>query len=190
MYAHVSYKHHFCGIFITACYWPETMVNAVIHVDAEMKEASKTMRESISALLTRKEFTSSLSLIKRKNRTFLETRYWRFYRSELFNGTVYDQLEILAKSQRFDYRTAMRVFTSFICASATGNNWTDPAEVNFCSPLPSEFWSVKLHTSQLSTDEYTPLQLPVTGFKATLSYAQICRDIPKTCNYFKKALKG
>ena len=167
-------------------------MDSIIQIDADMKEASKIKRENISALLTKKEFTASVSLVKAENKTFLETRYWRFYPSEFVNKTAYDQLETLAKAQESDYGMVIRAFISFICASAAVNETAqvtnDDGVTKACFTPPDESWNVKLHTSHLSTCEYTPLQLPVRGFKVTLSYIQDCSEIPKTCDDVESAL--
>ena len=181
---------------------PTVKVDAIIHIDVDFKEVSKMTRESISGLLTKKEFTASVSLVRAENKTFLETRYWRYYPSEFVNGTAYDQLEIfakgqeiLAKAQESDYSMLRRAFVSFICVGAAGNDASEIAEVTTddgvieaCFTPPNESWNVKLHTSHLSTAEYTPLQVLVRGFKVTLSYIQDCGGILKTCENVENAL--
>ena len=167
-------------------------MDAIIHIDAELREASKLTRESIAAFLKRNEFVASVSLVRTENKTFLETRHSRFYPSELVNATAYDQLEILAKPQEFDYRTTRRAFISFINMSVVEDDPSETPEVTTddktCFTPPIKSWNVKVYNSRLSTAEYTPLPLPVRGYKLTLSYIQDCDDISKTCEEVENAL--
>ena len=167
-----------------------TKVDAIIHIDADLREASKPTRESIGAFLRRNEFVASVSLVRAENKTFLETRYGRVYPSELVNNTVYDKLEILAKPQESDYRTTRGAFISFI--NESGASPSEAAEVTtddeMCLTPPAKSWNVKVYNSRLSTDEYTPLPLLVRGFKLTLSYIQDCGEILKRCEDVENAL--
>lgn len=180
-----------------ACRMPGMNVDARIHIDANMKEVSEASRRAISALLTRKGFTTSLSLVRAENKTFLETRFLRFYAAEHVNGTAYDQLEILAKAylKDYDYLMVRRAFITFIVSrnAAGSNSESSEAEeidtLEKCMRRPKGSWSITLHTSQLATTEYTPLQLPVTGFIVTLRHIQNCRKIPEKCDGVENALE-
>lgn len=171
---------------------PSVKVGTVVHIDADLRETSKHMREASAAFLKKKEFVASVSLVRTENKTFLETRYSRFYPSELVNETAYDQLKILAKPQEPDHNKTRRAYISFINMSDVGDGPSETEEATtddemYLTP-PIKSWSVKIYNSRLSTDEYTPLSLSVRGFKLTLSYIQDCSDIPKTCEDVESAL--
>ena len=48
-------------------------MDAKMHIDVDLKEVSEELRKTLSALLTEKDYKSSLSLVKSHNETFLET---------------------------------------------------------------------------------------------------------------------
>ena len=181
-----------------ACSEPSMRVNAAIHIDANMRETTEAARRAVSALLTKYEFRTSLSLVRAGNKTFLETQFSRFYEAEDVNRTGYDQVEILAKAYlpTYDYLLTRRAFLTFITshyiAGKNINETTVAEEVDditeSCNIPPKASWSVTLHTSKLSSSEYTPVQLPVSGFMATLRYIQDCTEITKKCDGVEQAL--
>ena len=180
-----------------ACREPSMRVNAAIHIDANLREASEAARRAVSALLTKYEFRTSLSLVRAGNKTFLETQFSRFYAAEDVNRTGYDQVEILAKAylSTYDYLMTRRAFFSFITShyiAGKNINETTVAEVDdtteSCNIPPQGSWSVTLRTSKLSTSEYTPVQLPVSAFMVTLRYIQDCTEITEKCDSVKQVL--
>ena len=176
-----------------ACDVPNVKMDAIVNIDAELKQVSKAIREIASRILLENEFSRSASLVQMGNQTFLKTQYWRFFPSKLIDGAAYKQLEVLATSQ--DYGNLQRAFLSFIKINTTKSNSTaeveaDDTMMKACFTPLNETWSIKLHTSQLSSTDYTPLQLAADGFKAILSYMQDCSEIPKVCEYVHYALQG
>ena len=91
---------------------PTVKMDAIVNINAEVKQVSKTTREIASTILMKNEFSPSVSVVKIGNQTFLKTQYWRFYPSKLIDGAAYRELEILATSQ--DYGILQRAFISFI----------------------------------------------------------------------------
>ena len=152
------------------------IMDARIHMDVDLKEASEDLRKALSALLTEKDYKSSLSLVKSHNETFLETRFSRFYTAENINETSYDQLEILAKadSPDYDYFIVRRAFINFVRSqnvterSVTNNTVAEEGDIMETCTNPH--WTVRLYSLQLSTTEYTPLQLPVAAFTVEVRY--------------------
>lgn len=185
-------------IMHVACRVPGVNVDARIHIDANLKEMSEAPRRAVSALLTKNEFTPSLSLVTAENKTFLETQFLRFYAAKDINGTAYNQLEILAKaySQGYDYYDVIRrAFIAFITSqNVAGSNSESSGTEEFdilekCMTPPKGPWTVTLHTTQLSTTEYTPLQLAVTRFVVTVRYIQDCSEMPMKCDGVEHALE-
>ena len=171
---------------------PTVKMDAIVNINAELKQASKTKRDVVSTILMKNEFSPSVSLVKIGNQTFLKTQYWRFYPSKLIDVAAYRELEILATSQ--DYVNLQRAFISFVSVNTTKSNSTeeeiDGTLAKPCFPPLDESWSMKLHTSRLSSTDYVPLQLAADGFKVILSYMQDCSEIPKVCKNVQYALQG
>ena len=180
-------------------------MDSEINIDVNLMEVGEFISKAFSALLTYKEFTPSLSLFRAENKTFLETRYTRYYPAEFIDGKNYDYLAILneAFTPRYDYysdyRRLRHAFIKFISMnvsernSASGKgNWFEWIQVNNddgligkCTTPP---WTIEIHTSQLSTTKYTPVKLPVTAFKVTMHYLQDCNKIRDKCDGFEMAL--
>lgn len=178
-------------------------MDARIHIDVDLKEASDGLRKALSALLTEKDYKSSLSLVKSHNETFLETRFSRFYTAENINETSYDQLEILSKadSPDYDYFIVRRAFINFVRSqnvteraqrSVTNSTITDNTvaeEVDILEACTNPHWTVRLYSLELSTTEYTPLQLPVATFTVEVRYIQNCRKVSQKCDDIELALE-
>ena len=191
-----SYSSMYVRIYV-ACRVPRTNMDAIIRIDANLDGAGEVAWKAAMALATKYEYRTSLSLVRAGNKTFLETRYSRSYAAEDVNGTGYDQLEILAKSYSpdYDYLMTRRAFIIFVTSQhAFRNNLTETTEevddiLEMCDAPSEGSWSVKLHTSELSSTEYTPLQLPVSEFLVAVHFMQDCTRISKKCENVQDALE-
>ena len=93
-------------------------------------------------------------------------------------------MEILAKadSPDYDYFTVRRTFINFVhyqnviertqrsVTNSTITNNTVAEEVDIMETCTNPHWTVGLYSLQLSTTEYTPLQLPVAAFTVEVRY--------------------
>ena len=161
-------------------------VDGEIHIHINLQEVNESTRKVISTLLTNKEFAPSLSLFRAGKRTFLETQYTRYYAAESVVGSAYDPLETLAEAStpEHDFHKLRSAFINFT-NSTYGSLKVNTSDGTCMTPL----WTVELHTSQLSTTEYSPLKSPVSAFKVTVHYLEDCNTLCVTCDAIKKVLK-
>ena len=171
-------------LLISSAARPEVRVEAVVNIDIDLKEISQYRAEKLSAILKRKGYTSSETVITTQQDIYIQTQYKRFFVADSMSDALYERVRSLST---FNSRVAnyskgdAAADLKKTIVPITDELWYNENYPNKTTTVTSgtSSWLARLIAEQ-PTAEYTPMEVPITGIQVTVTHLRNCKYLPQS----------